>query len=265
MSQAIGTMLRDARVERGEEIGEVADALKIRRSHVVAMESENFSALGAAPYVRGHLRNYARHLGLDADQVVALWDTEHGGLSVEAHGLATTSKVSATRPRDPIPRWIVVAGLVVVVLAALAAIGQLGDRSPEQAPVAVSPTATGVPDPASTSTSTSTATSEPTRSPTSEPTPTPTPTPTPEGVNVLLAFQERVWVSIEVDGAAHPQSQTSFEPGEVLNLEGNERIQIRYGNAGGVDVEFNGERLGAPGDAGEVVDVAYTPDGPEQA
>lgn len=260
MSQPIGTLLRDARLARGEEIGDVADALKIRRSHVVAMESENFSALGAAPYVRGHLRNYARHVGLDPERIVGTWDAEHGGLLVGAQDIATTSKVSTSRPKGPMPRWIVVTGLIVVVLAALAAIGRLGTRNPEQVPVA---TATD-PTPGPSASAVPGATPPPTTAPSATATPTPTPTPTPEGVSLLLAFEQPVWMRIVVDGAPHPQSQTTFQPGDVLTLEGDQSIELRYGDAGGVEVELNGERLGRPGDTGQVVDVRYTPEGAEQ-
>lgn len=251
MSEGIGNQLRDARIARGMEIGDIADALKIRRSHVVAMESENFAALGASPYVRGHLRNYARHVGLDPEEIVGAWDREHGGLAIGAHDIATTTSVSTSTPREPLPRWIVVSGLLVVVLVALALIGQFGNRTPDTAPVAT-------PTPAPTSTQTAVA---PTAEPTPTPTPAPTPTPTPTGVELLLAFEQDVWMAIDVDGAAHPQSQTVFTAGEVLTLSGSEVIEIRYGNAGGVEVELNGERLGAPGDPGQVLNVTYTVDG----
>lgn len=266
MSQGIGTQLRDARLARGLEVGDIADALKIRRSHVVAMESENFAALGASPYVRGHLRNYAREVGLDPEQIVGAWDREHGGLAVGAHDIAATTSVSASRPREPLPRWIVVTGLLVVVLGALALIGSLGNRTPDTGDTVVSSTV------APTATSTPTApsnapTSQPagTPAPAATPTPTPIPTPTPDGVELLLAFEQDVWMAIDVDGAPHPKSQTVFRAGAVLTIQGDQVVEIRYGNAGGVDVELNGERLGTPGASGQVVNVTYTVDGPTVA
>lgn len=267
MSNGIGSTLRDARLARGEDLSEVAEALKIRRSHVVALESENFGALGAATYARGHLRNYARYLGLDPLALLAAYDAEYGRPDQGVHDLSGSSMASS-RPREPLPRWIVVSGLVVVLLVALALIGMLGDRTP---PVAID---TGEPTTAPTSgtaspapetpTAAPTATPEATPSATPSPSPSPSPSPTPQGVRLLLAFEQDVWMAITVDGAPHPRSQTTFAAGDVLEIDADEVVEVRYGNAGGVSVELNGERLGPPGNPGEVVDVSYTPEGVEQ-
>ncbi len=266
VSIGIGDTLQAARLARGEELAQVAEQLKIRRSHVMAMESENFAALGATPYARGHLRNYARYLGLDDVAIINAYDNQfHREDRGAIREVAETSMRSTAAPREPLPRWLVVAGVIVTLLAGIAMIGRFGNKTPETAPTdnlavpsvapSTAPTPTAVP------TGTASATSEP--APTPTPSPTPSPTPTFDGVNLFLAFEQDCWIAITVDGATHPESSTVQFAGETLTLEGEDEITVRYGNAGGATVEFNGERLGSPGDSGEVVELTYTPEGVE--
>lgn len=61
-----GAELRRAREARGESVHEVAYALKLSPRQVEALESDDFDALPGMAFLRGFMRNYARHLGLDA-------------------------------------------------------------------------------------------------------------------------------------------------------------------------------------------------------
>lgn len=66
-----GTMLRHAREARGESLDEVAQALKLSLRQLDALESGHHEALPGPAFVRGFLRNYARHVGLDPAAVLA--------------------------------------------------------------------------------------------------------------------------------------------------------------------------------------------------
>lgn len=269
VSIGIGDTLQAARLARGEDLAQVAEQLKIRRSHVMAMESENFAALGATPYARGHLRNYARYLGLDDVAIINAYDNQfHREERGAIHEVAGTSMRSTAAPREPLPRWLVVAGVIVTLLAGIALIGRLGNKTPETASPADNPAVPSVapstvPTPTTAPTGRASGTSELAPTPTPTPSPTPSPTPTFDGVNLFLAFEQDCWIAITVDGATHPESSTVQLAGETLTLEGEDEITVRYGNAGGATVEFNGERLGSPGDSGEVVELTYTPEGVE--
>jgi ribosomal protein L35AE/L33A len=82
-------------------------------------------------------------------------------------------------------------------------------------------------------------------------------------VEDLLTLEERSWMRVSVDGTI--VFEQVAEQGETLPFPGEQEIVVRYGNAGGVRVEFNGEDLGPPGARGDVVEVVYTPDGPDTA
>ena len=61
-----GAQLRRAREARGESVHEVAFALKLSPRQVDALERDDFDGLPGLAFLRGFMRNYARHVGLDA-------------------------------------------------------------------------------------------------------------------------------------------------------------------------------------------------------
>ena len=63
--------LREVRESRELSIDEVAHDLHLSREIVLALEEGDYESLGAAVFVRGHLRSYARLLELPEDEVLA--------------------------------------------------------------------------------------------------------------------------------------------------------------------------------------------------
>lgn len=253
MSIGIGETLREAREAQGRTPQDAAQSLRIRSDYVQALENEEFDVFGADTYARGHLRNYANLLGLDAQALLDTYDRYVRTDDQTAHHIAD-APLSLT-PREPLPQWIIVLGALVAVIGAIAVIGLLGDRAPEAADTSIADEASPTPTPSVTP-------SEPTSQPTTS---APSPTPTFEGVQVLLVVEADCWMSISVDGQEHPRSNTVIPGGETLEVHGDEQVQITYGNAGGVIVEVNGESYGRPGGNGAVVEVTYGPDGPVEA
>jgi cytoskeleton protein RodZ len=66
----IGNSLREARLRRGIEFAQVEQATKIRGKYLRALEDEQFEVLPSDTYVKGFLRTYADHLGLDGQLYV---------------------------------------------------------------------------------------------------------------------------------------------------------------------------------------------------
>jgi len=64
-----GPLLRQIREAIGVELREIAERSKIGMTYLQALETETFTKLPAAVYVRGFLAEYARALGLDAERV----------------------------------------------------------------------------------------------------------------------------------------------------------------------------------------------------
>ncbi|MBA7661127.1 hypothetical protein ES703_69139 [subsurface metagenome] len=62
---------------------------------------------------------------------------------------------------------------------------------------------------------------------------------------------EEVWVSIIVD--EREEIQELLKAGDEKTWEAENKLEIRVGNAGGIELELNGEPLGSPGERGQVV------------
>lgn len=65
-SPGVGERLREARMEAGLSIADVASRLRMQIRVVEALEAENWARLGAPVFVRGQLRSYLRLLALPA-------------------------------------------------------------------------------------------------------------------------------------------------------------------------------------------------------
>ena len=66
----IGNSLREARLRQRLDFPELERATKIRGKYLRALEEEQFDLLPAQTYVKGFLRTYAEHLGLDGQLYV---------------------------------------------------------------------------------------------------------------------------------------------------------------------------------------------------
>ncbi len=69
-----GTQLREAREARGLSIGEAAALTRIPRNLLVSLEGDCVEEFKADVFLNGHIRNYARELGLDAEPLVRRFD-----------------------------------------------------------------------------------------------------------------------------------------------------------------------------------------------
>jgi cytoskeleton protein RodZ len=245
-----GALLRDARLRAGRSREDCASALRARASQIEAMERGDLQGFGGEIYARGFLRSYARLVGVDAEEVLRL----HGG-DPAFRGPVLPPREPVRIRRDP-PGWLVgLVGLVAVVGVIVAVLGLGGSRVPS----AVAPTDPALEVPAGTAPTTPPPAPDPV-------TPPPAPEPVPAGppVDVVLTFEAASWLEVLVDGV--PVESGALVPaGETLRFAGQEVVSLRLGNAGGVRIELNDVELGPAGRPGQVLRVAFGPDGPIDA
>ena len=67
---SLGERLSSARKARSISLEQASRKLRLDKTIVAALEAEQFEVLGAAVFVKGHLRNYAELLGLAPDDVI---------------------------------------------------------------------------------------------------------------------------------------------------------------------------------------------------
>ena len=69
--QTAGQMLREAKVNQGLSVEDVAKSLNLKPAQIVAIEAQDVSQLPGMVFMRGFMRNYAKKMGLDVDSVMA--------------------------------------------------------------------------------------------------------------------------------------------------------------------------------------------------
>lgn len=137
---SIGRVLRLAREARGESQIDAAYALKLTQRQIDAMEQERFDLLPGPAFVRGFLRNYAKHLGVDIEHQLA----QVGGqqavpgqtvvLTPPANAKGTIPDRSEGR-KAPVPTAAIVVGMIAVLGAGWYFDWfNVGDAEPEGAP-----------------------------------------------------------------------------------------------------------------------------------
>lgn len=249
----IGEQLRNARLAKGLTLQDAEEATKIRSKYLEALENEQFDALPGKVYVIAFIRNYARYLGLDDNDLVQQYKEYSALLSGGVDEEETESNTQVRRRRverkSKGKNWILAAAAAVLVIALATNLTNNDstpntDRQPnivQQDENKETPEEQQDNNPADIT--------EPDVNDDNEA--------TVEGVQLVLNVNDApCWMEINVDG--QPAFSGIANPGEVKTYQGEERIYIKLGNAGAVDVEVNGENLGKLAGGGQVIEREFT-------
>lgn len=120
-SVALGAAFGVARDRAGMTRDEVADVLHLDVAVVAAIEEGRFEDLPMRPYARGYVRNYARILGLDADDLARRFDAADVGRP-EPSGVGLRPRVSRKAELALRPLALGYAAIVAILLIALGAV-----------------------------------------------------------------------------------------------------------------------------------------------
>jgi cytoskeleton protein RodZ len=140
----IGGSLREARLKRELTPADVQKAIRIRDRYLQALEEERWELLPGDAYVKGFLRTYADYLGLDGNLYVEEYNSRF------AHpDEPTLVPERFARTRTPFAgvgflRPLVAIGVIVAIVAAVAAWRLSGSSGPKQGtpPTSSTPTTT---------------------------------------------------------------------------------------------------------------------------
>lgn len=281
----IGALLREAREKKGVSLEEAEKATRIRARFLRALEDDDLAALPAPAQARGFLSIYAEFLGLNAEQVVDWYDagrkkprTARPAGRVRPTPPPAPAATPSPAPQAPRPpartappssqapqirsrrlRWlspdVFVAVAITLVLGTFLVWGVLqfangrgatptDTPSPTLSPAGPrAPTATLTPQIDATATE-----------------PLPTPQAVYSGVDVIIRAEQRIWVSVSVDGAEQFVGQ--MLAGASREFQGQNVIEVSTGNGLGTHVIWNGRDQGTLGQIGEDVIRLWTTAGP---
>lgn len=119
----IGDILKARREELGLTVEVLATRTRIRRVFLLALEENRFDGFPGEAYLAGFLRVYASALGLQSDQLTAIYrqQVDHGGAALPEKPEPVAIPLPQKRRRHKFGSWVwawlAVAALVVSALA----------------------------------------------------------------------------------------------------------------------------------------------------
>jgi cytoskeleton protein RodZ len=246
--RGIGARLRAAREKKGLALLQVAEKLHVDARVLQALEAEDFEALGADVYVRGHLRRYAEAVGESATELPQLYASSSRTVRPD---LTRIPRGQSAKP----PSRVMLPALLLVVGCALAGLlwwlftlpGEKAQPLPALAPAApAAGTAAGAtapdasaPEPAATESATHPAAM----------------TPATAGAAVSasagqaqleLRFSAASWVDVS-DADGRHLLQGLIEAGSARALSGTPPLRVVLGNAPAVALQLNGQAVSVTG------------------
>jgi cytoskeletal protein RodZ len=285
---SFGDKLKREREMRGVTLDEISESTKIARRHLEALETEDFRSLPGGVFNKGFVRAYAHFIGIDEDEAVA----DYAAISHEApppedqFPLEVHEKPNRElNPRKSQMPIMAAAAVLVVVMAgafvwrkhhshggmlpAVAASSadtsdhaQAGDESTVQNPqeAARSERKSKVvrvkesvverrTEEKTESAARGAANVEKSLSP-------------EHSFFVIIKAKEDAWISVVADGRR--VSRGILRADKQRFVRAARQIVLTTGNAGGIDVYFNGKAMGAIGNESEARTLMFTPTGAAQ-
>jgi len=228
---SFGTWLRRQRELREISLREIADVTKISIRYLEALEQDRFDVLPAPVFAHGFLREYARYVGLDADEVVNSYLTAQKATEPDE---ADDSQPVVRRRETTRPTGVLLALAAVLILALVAALAYFaesfrGEARSEPPPMAA-----------------------PVTLPAQRPPPVLESEPKPDvPLLVTIDFSEECWIEATIDGEG--QVNELHVPGESLRIAAQEKVSLTIGNPEAVRVEVNGQPFPIAAPAGQVL------------
>jgi hypothetical protein len=202
---------------------------------------DDYSALPAPVFARGFVREYARYLGLNAEEMASRYSQVVGSQpeTSASPALPLAEKKVEGLPFIRIDRNIVGFGILLVVFGAV--MWWLGGRA-DQRRIAAKPAATAT---AVAPAVAPVVATEPVVSSTA-------PAESPDRLELEVKVIEDTWVIMQVDG--QPALNQVLRAGETRKLEAENELRFEVvGNAGGLELALNGHAVPAMGPRGKVV------------
>jgi len=260
--ETLGSYLRKERETRNFTLEEISSSTKIRKGILSAIENDDYTLLPAPVFVKGFLRAYANHLGLDCGEVMKKYK-EVVGRDAEEEEVGQQKRERPFFKAFSIP--LAAVGIVLLVIVYL-----ISTRPSETAKreKAVSPPQSAVVSEKKNAEIPAEPVSVPEKVKEQEPPPVfsqkESGIAVAEGsevkkLNLVFKAREGTWVGFRSDD--EKSSQVLLQAGESYVLRADRIIRLKIGNAGGVDLSFNGKELPSPGNSGEVVRLMLTEEG----
>lgn len=259
---SVGSYLSQERKRRDISLVDVSKVTRIAVQYLEALERDEFKTLPASIFVRGFLRTYAVHIGLDPKEVLRIYEGQMSSLAEPEMERAASRKKA-----EPLVKYI--STLVIIAIGLSIAFFLFVKETP------VPPSSPPARPPETIQPATPLAKASPSESPRAQNKEPPKtleakrPEKSPEGLSAAVPLKaeeekkkerryvlkaqatERTWLRIQSDDL--PDVEALLQPMETATWTARRQFKITVGNAGGVEISLNGKSLGPLGASGQVV------------
>src|SRR5436305_2512497 len=287
---AFGGRLRREREMPGITLDEITVSTKISRRHLEALEGEHFDQLPGGVFNKGFVRAYSRFLGIDEERAVADYSAASNEQPEPENKFPLEIHQESNRELNPrssnLPLIFAIAALVGVLVGYGFWIkSKPHSAAPVESTQQAAPVSSANEPQASASTSRPVTSSSPAVSNDSARAAKQPPAQVPAASRpvdpkrdavpsdsaddpasggekaffVQVKAKEDSWVSIVADGKSVMQRVLPAD--KQKKIKAGKSVILRTGNAGGIEVSFNGHRLGALGNENEPRTLTFNASG----
>jgi cytoskeleton protein RodZ len=273
-----GAVLRRCREYHGISLDEAAEATKMGKNYLLALENDRTKEFASQAYLKGFLRIYTTYLGLNPDDMIRLYEKQYvnsDGASAAAQRSAGEGDAEAPRKR----KWLRKFALPLFLLLLIIVTASIMNRSnaPPKHEQATPQVPQQQPAPAIQPVLSSAHTPPPPKKPENRPAPAEPPNivkPTgQDGAKTQPAEAARSFIvrmkvtqngtlAVTIDGALTQNYDLSI--GDAIEWKAEKNIALELSNAGGVEVELNGKPLKPFGPVGKPASLMLDADGVRQ-
>lgn len=266
----VGDILRREREKQGLTIADVAKETSIRGTYLEALEKGEYDVLPGDVYAKGFIRNYSKFLNIDGDSLLQQYNSERNievkvqpvdkagepqadrGRQAKVRELAPKERSNSgyqppqgkkklfasgddyrnrTEEKSGSKKFMILLAVMVVFLGGVY-IAFMDEGSDPKAvkPAPVKQTQVQ---------------KEPEK-----------PVKVYDGVEIVAKFKENCWISVKADGQVIFEGMA--EKGKEETWNAKENMEITAGNAGGVELTWNGQNQGLMGEVGQIAERTFT-------
>jgi cytoskeletal protein RodZ len=260
---SFGEELRREREIRGISLKEIADATKISKRFLEAIERNDHKTLPAPVFTRGFVREYARYLGLNAEEMVNRYNYAAAGddrIEKSAHLERLVAPAAPALPREKpkkpsgippayarIDRNLI---YIIIIVSLLVGVFYWARKYKREEAAREAATIAAVKPPVV----------KPPIAPAPKPPVTATTSTAPDDRVLHLTFElnDDSWVQVKADGKT--VWSDDLQRGQTKTFDANEVFVVTIGNAAGVTLTLNGVKLPPLGGPDKIVHRTFDRD-----
>jgi cytoskeletal protein RodZ len=237
--------LKALRETRGLSLPDIFETTRVGLIYLTAVESGEFNRLPPPVYARNFIRKYAQTVGIDEEPIINRYEKYLESLKPTAKETEIRKPWPETGRRN---RFLFASLAAVIIAGALVSALFLYDRAGKPVsppPVVASPSpAAAVP----------ASSAEATRAgsvPASPGAAIQPPAAAGKIYHLVIEARELTWIRITED--RNPAYQALLKPGDKIERMASDYFQLDIGNAGGLNLTFQGKPLGSLGKPGQII------------